>query len=128
MDTFTVWAAGFFDGEGCIQLKRTAKSRTRTLYVIIANYDEGAIMKLQERWGGSVNRRGRAFYWNLTARKALIFLREIQPFLVTQKNIARVKVAIEFQEQKPAPGRKISNCRLVAEEMLFARLAQARAL
>jgi hypothetical protein len=104
------YAAGFFDGEGTIDIKRPgASSRTTgfTLAIQVAQTKEDPLIWLRERWGGSVRlvkRKKPTWAWHIGSRLAGNFLQDVFPFLMVKKTQAAV--AIEFQSRKRNTGRR----------------------
>lgn len=98
------YIAGFFDGEGCVQIKnpRHGPGRVHLLSVSISNTYKPILEIIQRQYGGSLlpNRRiakgltGWDLYWS--ARKAEIFLRDVYPYLVVKKE--QVLFAFKFLE------------------------------
>lgn len=110
------YAAGFFDGEGCIsialQLGSTARgkhypnTRRYFLSVTMSQNDPAPLRWLVERFGGSTRfLRGKRTYdkgyyerwnWCVTTKGALNFLKMIRPFLIVKASQA--DIAFEFSE------------------------------
>jgi len=103
------WAAGFFEGEGCIQISKSIRRLKRatphySLGVEVSNTNPIPVAKFQQLFGGSVNeRKGNSFRnratiyrWNLSCGKASQFLRAILPYLTFKAEQA--KLGIAFQE------------------------------
>jgi hypothetical protein len=98
------WAAGLFEGEGCISVRRSSK------YVVlrcaVAMTDEEAVRFFHERWNGSVHYRDYkasqkpAWAWEVNARLAASFLTDLLPFFRTQRVRRKAELALEFQAQK----------------------------
>jgi hypothetical protein len=110
-DGWTAYVAGFFDGEGCIQLvaamrsHRNGKSYPRfQLHVSVTQYDPEPLYLMKELFGGNVyQRKSRAtksgkmhhrFDWVATSQVAAQFLAHIRPYLITKAQEA--DIAIEF--------------------------------
>ena len=106
------YAAGLIDGEGHIIiykhdrtkiLRYHNKTPTYILIVGCTNTEEKMITFLFERWGASRNsRRHRnpkwkpVYEWVIQAKKALKFLEDIYPYLITKKY--KAELAIRFQK------------------------------
>jgi len=102
------YVAGFFDGEGCVNIYQTKKGvkKDRIGYQLttsIFNSDKEVVEKLKKSLGGYIQIRKRntdkwkdGYVWRLITNHASKFLKEILPFLIIKKEQA--KVAIEFQE------------------------------
>lgn len=111
--TDLAYFAGIIDGEGSISLikrnKRT-KSNTFTLTVIVGNTNEWLIQQLKFSFGGGVylieggGNNKDSWQWKICARKALIFLESVYPYLKIKKPQARI--AITFQKHKKRSGIK----------------------
>lgn len=103
------YAAGFFDGEGCVYLDRSRNANERFYFrprVVVSNTNREVLEKLQERWGGTITYRGqlrkdgspRRFAdrcrrqswdsWHLAGRFVYRFLQDIQPYLVVKQEQA----------------------------------------
>jgi hypothetical protein len=101
------WAAGFFDGEGCISIAKPVNKRktgkvyvTYALQAIIAQRDRRPLEVLVGLFGGnitSVKIHG-STYWYLRKHgvKAVAMLEQLLPFLVLKKEQA--ELAIRFQK------------------------------
>lgn len=110
------YAAGFFDGEGCIGIsmqigatsrgKRYPDVRRFYLFVSLSQNDPAPINWLMEKFGGSARFvRGKKSYkegyyerwnWAITTKQALSFLRTIRPFLIVKAEQA--DLAFSFYE------------------------------
>lgn len=100
------YIAGFFDGEGCINLAQgKVGHRVPYLRVEISNTRCEVLRALQQEYGGSLMVKKRtlstlpnaktAYRWMLTTAKAEVFIASIFSFLVLKKEQARL--ALEFQ-------------------------------
>ena len=109
------YAAGFFDGEGCVHIqmlkKRVGQRRSPSyqLTLVLDQVDPAPLMHIQSIFGGRVrcrmrkngNRRAQftlAFYGPQAAR----FLKQIRPFLIVKA--AQADIALEFARKKLKPG------------------------
>lgn len=106
IDPLVVWAAGFFDGEGCVLL---ARMRPRTpqsavslrLGIAVAQKVREPLDTLAQRWGGTVrlshesrtNRHADAYDWRLHGAAAVVFLRDVRPYLRVKHRQADVGIA-----------------------------------
>jgi hypothetical protein len=89
----TVWAAGFFDGEGCVQLSLDGSSLKRRL--IVTNCDPRPLLKLQHLFKGKVSSNSsnkkrnpehrNSFLWNVYSTNAEKAAEQLLPFSVTKK-------------------------------------------
>lgn len=98
-DQWLIWAAGFFDGEGCISIIQHKSTLRRYLQVTAAQADLRPLRILQALFGGrlkphkqSTNRP--VFFWTTSCRQASNALSEMLPYLVVKKDQA--DCALEF--------------------------------
>jgi hypothetical protein len=112
MNLQLAYVAGFFDGEGSIGIYRGGGTAGRTLRCQITQnispQSTDPLTACRERWGGSLavmNRRLKspAYNWQVNGPKAMGLLCDLRPFLLLKA--AQADVAIEWQQNKPTPGR-----------------------
>lgn len=103
------YLAGFFDGEGCIQIVRTNEKKhpQYDLRIMVANTHEGVLRRLVEAFGcGCIShRRQRAhwrmcFFWVCSCRDAEHVLKLIAPYLIVKRE--QVRIALDVQKVKRA--------------------------
>lgn len=106
-ETELAFAAGLLEGEGTIRLNRPTKRNKGALLVSCVNTDRELISFLQDRWPGYCKpatglRSGQrpAFVWVIAALKALSFLEEIEPYVVTHRMRERIRTARWWQTIK----------------------------
>lgn len=110
---FLAYAAGIFDGEGCVGIwgNPHVKSRALMLHVHITNTNKEVLDLFAKRFGSTVQlrkpatRKHQAIYrWAINSDHAISFLDQVYQFLVIKKE--QVDVAREFQrfinERRPA--------------------------
>jgi hypothetical protein len=119
---FLAWAAGFFDGEGCVLVsERFSKSGGESsfqLYVTVTQQDTAALYEIQERFGGSVTpdkaalkgygRKKGTFLvwrWKSTSIVAYNFLKAIEPYSIVKA--PQIAIALKW----PEPGADYRNGR-----------------
>lgn len=118
MKDFAAYAAGLFDGEGCVLIVKERRPKTLNWYyrlvVTIAMSHKPTIEWLASTFKlGIVSTRQprqvgykKQFHFQCKANKAAEFLRIIKPYLITKA--AEVDVALEFhsahQKAKREPG------------------------
>lgn len=109
-ETELAYLAGFFDGEGCINISRSVKktkphhSPGYSLQVVISQNDHDLLAEWQAKMNlGSIQCRdmsevgyGITYAWHITAKQAMGFLRTLLPYLRLKKEQA--ELAISFQE------------------------------
>jgi hypothetical protein len=104
------YAAGFFDGEGCVNIF-SGKSGYLSVQVIIGNTRRRVLEILMEKYGGGIyahkmhskNHR-QAYQWRLCGEIAIEFVNKIRPYSVIK--IEQLDLVVEFWKHKHLPGRK----------------------
>ena len=92
-----IWAAGFFDGEGCISFN---KQRRKTCYSFRLDMSLGQITPdplyvFSSLFGGTVSKQGKVYYqWHLYGDSASNALQLMLPYLKVKKSQA--VLAIEW--------------------------------
>lgn len=102
------YAAGLFEGEGCIRINKPNRSNAGGwLSVSVSNTQIEIPTFFQERWPGYLKsatgikpQHSPAWVWTRAAVKADLFLRDVLPYFRTAKYIARATLGQEFQAQK----------------------------
>lgn len=95
---FIVWAAGFFDGEGCVMIQRTS-NRGNAVFKLIAavtQKHEQPLVNFVTLFGGSIQfHKGGWYSWRATGATAAKALKEMRPYL--QVKASQVDLVLEFQ-------------------------------
>ncbi len=128
------YLSGIFDGEGCIGIyrdltrrKATKKPQTsyRYLRVSVSNTHAGTVNTFLEEWGGfSVRKRRRGanhkicFEWWVTGLSALVFLRDVQPYLRIKKEEAQIAIRFQMtkEERKMGQRKRMTVAEIALEE------------
>jgi len=102
------YAAGFFDGEGCVIIQcrhpRHGRSPQHSLILTVTQKDGKPLDFLAGIFGGSIfikdghSEKDWIHEWRLSDLKAAHFLKAVLPFLIYKK--AQAELAIRFQERK----------------------------
>ena len=102
MDELTVWAAGFFDGEGCVQITKHKRQSSRHRFQ--AALDVGLSQKtrkpldlIQARWGGRVYTDRGCYLLRLKTLAAEKFLHAILPYV--QVKTDQILLALEYRKE-----------------------------
>lgn len=115
----TEYAAGFFDGEGSINIVRSKNSSNgrvhHALAVSVSQVRREPLDMLVEKYGGTVtttrcqpDKNWRpAHRWNIRSQQAENFLRDIRPHLIVKA--AEADIALEFRSIKAARGGRWEN-------------------
>ncbi|SRR6266702_5677658 len=105
-----IWAAGFFDGEGCISVSRSTKGKRYIYYSLqirAFQNDRAPLDILQSLFGGRLCRRDKGWLWDLAGPRTIHALAEMMPFFVVKRSQAQV--AVIFQTRKTKKGGKYPN-------------------
>lgn len=103
------YTAGFFDGEGCVNIARYLKRGRpyHTLAIIFTNTDFQVLEWLQHRWGGNIYKptqldaRRRPYgHLRFSAGPARPLLQAMLPYLIIKKS--QVEIALEFIDSRSA--------------------------
>jgi hypothetical protein len=126
MDEFLIWAAGFFDGEGCVGIypgRQAGRVRWR-LCLSVVQKDRRPLDLMRERFGGSISRK-EDDRWVLTfgPGSASAFLREVRPHLRVKADQA--DVALEFADRLRA-GKATTDEENAARSLLAARCSELK--
>ena len=99
---FTIWMAGFYEGEGYVSNDKSNNNRIR---LGIDQNDPTPLVKAQKIWGGSVRTRTRKSpasdkichgnSWRLCQKDALKFIEDIKPYLQIPYKINQLQTAVE---------------------------------
>ena len=83
-----IYAAGFFDGEGCVNLTLSGRGKKAvTAQMILGNTDLAVLEWLRDRWGGGLYKksdriqRRPQWQWVLWESRMLPYLDDIAPFV-----------------------------------------------
>ena len=131
------YTAGFFDGEGCVNIARYLKRGRpyHTLAIIFTNTDFQVLKWFQQRWGGHLTKptqpskprwRPSRHLW-LSAGPARPLLLAMLPYLIIKRQ--QVEIALEFIDSRSdGRGGRQGDSRAVARRAaLAARMPRPRA-
>jgi hypothetical protein len=106
-----IWAAGFFDGEGCIGVARSKKGKPCVYYSIqiTAFQNMRAPLDIFRQLPGGTIRYSTThstggWVWQLSGRNLKLALEKMLPFLVVKREQAQIGIA--FQGRKMPKGVK----------------------
>ena len=115
--TFTIWMAGFYEGEGSVS---NDISNANKLRMSISQNDPTPLYRAQQIWGGSVRKRVRkspasgkiciGYEWRCCHHKSLIFLSDIRPYMCIPYKIKQLETAIAKSLIKPTRRFKCKYC------------------
>jgi hypothetical protein len=101
-EQFTIWCAGFFDGEGSISIIRVGQ-RYHKLFAKVTQNDRGPLDRMRSRWADTFLQKndGRitpTFDWVASNRIGQRFLREIEPFAIVKSD--QIRIALEYLDRR----------------------------
>jgi len=106
---FLAWAAGFFDGEGCVMVEKSKEIKCThgfrtSLHATVTQTSKPCLELFLSNFGGSItttetrgenSRRWSVQYrWIARNDEALNFLRAVEPFVVVKKS--QVQAALDY--------------------------------
>lgn len=103
-NVYLSYLAGFFDGEGTISIRPKIKQCPFVLFVSITNTRRDVLDIIKNEYGGCITTRKRpgnnkpAFTWKTFAKKAILFLNDIGPYLILKKE--HYNLAVELRSGK----------------------------
>lgn len=107
---FVAWAAGFFDGEGCVYAghdKTPQGYHVWRFYIVVSQTDPRPLEALASRWGGTVKFKRRSqdhhkdqWSWTLRGQLAAVFIAEILPLLRVKSEVARAALPVLFRTHR----------------------------
>ncbi len=108
------WMAGFVDGEGTITICTVAKNKQYVIKLAVSNTNRSSLEAFEREFGGRVrtrnwgNKKGKenwktCYEWSLTAKKAVVAIMTLQPYLKLKHKQARVCVRFHFVKSSRAP-------------------------
>lgn len=123
--TDIAWFAGFFDGEGCVQVARAGRGdRVHVLRVSVTQVARAPIDRLAAAFGGLVypkpSRRPRDRHqwgWETRSWAAVRFLDALLPYLTVKRQEA--ELAIQYQRSKTTKRGVLSSPFEIAEQASF---------
>jgi hypothetical protein len=94
-----IWAAGFFDGEGCIMISIHKPRGNCQLCVRASQIMKEPLEKMQELFGGTIYRHKQdAYQWQVATQMAANMLKRVQPWLIVKRS--QCDLALEFQSRR----------------------------
>lgn len=89
-----IWAAGFFDGEGCIKVQRQKVSYgyklAHRLVIHISQKIKTPLVVFNRLFGGNIYKRLDGYEWCVSGKKAIEALSKLEPYLVLKKDECEV--------------------------------------
>jgi len=124
-EQWLAWAAGFFDGEGCITIVRAGKGVRYYLDINVAQADPAPLKIMQALFGGRLATHGQArnrpvYYWKASTQQAFRALNEMLPYLVVKREQAECAKAFNATF---VSGKRADSSVMEQREALCQRLA-----
>lgn len=98
------YLAGFFDGEGCIRIKKASKKgNSYYLWVAVTNSNRSILEEYENLFGGKIRKAERRvnkdiYHWLITASEAYDYLKIVRNFL--REKQAQADLAMQYHERK----------------------------
>ena len=130
------WAAGFFDGEGCVMVEMSKEARCRhkfrtSLHVTVTQTSLPCLQIYLEHFGGSIvtsnNRTPNGRRWAVQHRwvarneEALNFLQIVEPYVIVKKE--QVKAALKYPLKSPDGVKYGNKTNPIPDDVMQARVA-----
>lgn len=119
------YMAGFFDGEGCVNMARSARGNGCFPRVLLVNTNREILEAFRAVYGGdikSISHRKEgwkpSWIWRLSHSRAIKFLDDIYPWLILKHE--QVLTAICWDEARPGTGKRWDK---ESVDLLCARMA-----
>jgi len=103
------YAAGFFDGEGCVNFSRVRTSIFPRILVVNTNLE--VLQEFQKKFGGDISKLSRAknswkvaYQWRLSWATAVDFLEKIYPYLKIKTQ--QVETVFAWDAVRPGMGNR----------------------
>lgn len=99
-ETHLAYAAGFFDGEGCVRVSMPWKGRKPRLIIVASNTDETNIQFLVDTIGGTFRKNSSSkrpnmkpvHCWTAYGVEAAMILSQLLPYLINKKERAELGI------------------------------------
>lgn len=131
--TLLAYFAGFFDGEGCVNIGKS-KPKNRSMHfqlrALASNTNPQTLKMLQKCFGGKIyksphrKRRKPCWQWVVASVKAEKFLKSILPYLVIKKEEAIL--GLEFRKLKTNKRKPLLSEDLIKREEYKTRLSSMK--
>jgi len=112
-DELLIWSAGFFDGEGCINISKQSRKYGRNRDLTSINYglnvsvcqkDPRPLEILHDMFGGhfySYDVKGNTYWrWHIWSHMAVRMLNAVQPYLILKQDRADIGMDFHFKLTK----------------------------
>lgn len=97
-ETDLSWAAGFFDGEGCISFAKRIRNKNPEyeLTLTIGQANISPLRKFQKLFGGRLRKDNLGYFrWYSNSKETLKILKLIKPYMFLKKKEAQIALLYE---------------------------------
>jgi hypothetical protein len=125
-------AAGWLDGEGCININsrqaKCSRSPSFRLVVIVSNNDVRAVEWFLERWAGAIqiqtagDRTHVGYAWTVWGKDAARFLCDVRPYLIIKGEQADLALAFQSRMGLRRVGVQLAEAEVAARQSMMDRL------
>lgn len=125
------WAAGFFDGEGCVDINAT-NGVCGSIRALLANTSLAGVERMQALFGGSIRTYRRTtgnhvyYTWSVSATRAAAFYTAVLMYAVVKRE--QIEIALAYQSRRKGRGLRrdvVDHSRDVADMQAIRRLRAA---
>ena len=125
----TQWAAGFFDGEGCVTVSRRKRGNfiEHFIAVQVGQNDARPLSALRAKYGGSqcLSKTPSGCYrWRIHGLEAERFLQDIFPHTICKRE--QIRIVLEMRKLIGKPGQRMKSGVFEKKEMLWHELQRAK--
>lgn len=101
------WAAGFFEGEGCITMARIKSQKCdklTTAKIVLGNTDRPLVEFFKFLWGGTFRVRKKklgykqVYEWVLMGKQVWIFLTDLKPYFKSKRVLGKANLIMASEE------------------------------
>ena len=123
------WAAGFFDGEGCVSVSRRKRGSfiEHFISVQVGQNDERPLVALREKYGGSQcfsKTPSGCYRWRIHGKEAEVFLTDILPYSLCKRE--QIRIVLEIRKLIGKPGSRMVRGVFEKKEALWHELQRVK--
>ena len=125
----TSWAAGFFDGEGCVSVSRRKRGNfiEHFISVQIGQKDDTPLKAFKLKYGGSQcpsKTPSDCARWRIHGKASERFLKDIYPYTIVKRE--QIRIVLEIRKLIGKPGHHISKETWDKKERLWHELQREK--
>jgi hypothetical protein len=119
------WAAGFFDGEGCLTIELRSNRDPGALVVQVTQKMRAPLDELQRRWMGKVSlAKAGCYRWRVAARRADAFLRAVYPHCLVKRE--QIELGFEYLSTMGTVGQRTNPATMATRLRLIQEISDAK--